>query len=551
MISVLYPKSSRQYNDTDVAISIPMNYDGTYRKVFGKEWCSIPFNAGNFLASGAIGSSISRSDVVVYGTKELNFDEISPVSTRFDALNSFDTFGDYPTLSTGKTENNCHHRAISGTVAFDCNPINPKTNGWVQYPMSLHETSSWGYDGTNKIEHLATMSGYGLGRPGYYTDSTGKKYAIMTPQFWVTFEHHHYWYHRDWGGPTYTLEQARELGILHEEVTCVTPSYIQVPGYPLLFFSSLKMLSNRKLSWMDRELASPFSWMPLRAIGSSSSTSYNLPNIDQFERSLRELIPSKYFEVESKITYYDEYWYDLILAGAKEIKRLDMNNIANLLEIPGMIRLFDKLYNKFIDMSSGTKVYKIPGTSKIIKKASCIYLGIHYGIKLTALDISEIIQTFKDNPNLLRQLRRRVVSYSSATINGTKYNNKSCFRPKAGREITDMRDLTRILGIELSALNAWDLVPWSFVVDWFIPISDILDSCENIARLESTYDLEYLIQTVSRNEQVTLLGHQFNIRVYDRYVTDRMPQFGFTVGNASGLNNHVIEASALIINSVD
>lgn len=45
----------------------------------------------------------------------------------------------------------------------------------------------------------------------------------------------------------------------------------------------------------------------------------------------------------------------------------------------------------------------------------------------------------------------------------------------------------RALGLEDPSLVAWELVPWSFVVDWFVPIGTYLGNLQNMPRLKGRY----------------------------------------------------------------
>lgn len=70
-------------------------------------------------------------------------------------------------------------------------------------------------------------------------------------------------------------------------------------------------------------------------------------------------------------------------------------------------------------------------------------------------------------------------------IDGWKYH--CSMMVKTGDALpTDLRDTLSSFGLELTAVNAWDMIPYSFIVDWFIPVSDSLD------RLESQWKSQHL-----------------------------------------------------------
>lgn len=53
-------------------------------------------------------------------------------------------------------------------------------------------------------------------------------------------------------------------------------------------------------------------------------------------------------------------------------------------------------------------------------------------------------------------------------------------------EMTEQMSSARQLGLEQPLSVAWELLPWSFVVDWFIPIGTYVSNLEQIPRLSGT-----------------------------------------------------------------
>jgi len=79
------------------------------------------------------------------------------------------------------------------------------------------------------------------------------------------------------------------------------------------------------------------------------------------------------------------------------------------------------------------------------------------------------------------------------------------------------------LGLNPSAANLWDLIPFSFVVDWFLPIGSVLsrlDAYENNALLR---DVKYRIETfkvlwpLTKQELEDLIGNQFSVTTPIKY----------------------------------
>lgn len=51
------------------------------------------------------------------------------------------------------------------------------------------------------------------------------------------------------------------------------------------------------------------------------------------------------------------------------------------------------------------------------------------------------------------------------------------------------------MDINLNLSNTWDLIPYSFVVDWFISVGDMADQISNFVKLESRQILGSTVST--------------------------------------------------------
>lgn len=115
-----------------------------------------------------------------------------------------------------------------------------------------------------------------------------------------------------------------------------------------------------------------------------------------------------------------------------------------------------------------------PKTPKGIKD---LWLSYRYAYCTNKADIEEYAET-----------TRRLMALANAsaiTSNGSASDGKiSCtctisVDPSACIP-SDAASWLRSYGFRLSALNAWDMVPYSFVVDWFLHIGDILETFQNM-----------------------------------------------------------------------
>lgn len=113
--------------------------------------------------------------------------------------------------------------------------------------------------------------------------------------------------------------------------------------------------------------------------------------------------------------------------------------------------------------------------------------------------------------------------------------------------------------LAIDASNTWDMLPYTFVVDWFISIGDYLETCEN---REYLHNLDVLETTRSRRNEFpqfdmvkfkTILNLKccidgdFHLVHYLRLLSSSViyPRPGIDTNWSNG--NHVLEATTLLV----
>jgi len=101
--------------------------------------------------------------------------------------------------------------------------------------------------------------------------------------------------------------------------------------------------------------------------------------------------------------------------------------------------------------------------------------------------------------------------------------------------------------------NVWDLIPYSFVLDWFVDVGDFLhrvDSRLRLVRLNIRY------ATMSRKETTSYkliagpnlpFAGPIDLVRYQRWVTDHCPVPPLSVSTPFSVSDHWLEAGALIL----
>jgi hypothetical protein len=111
------------------------------------------------------------------------------------------------------------------------------------------------------------------------------------------------------------------------------------------------------------------------------------------------------------------------------------------------------------------------------KTARDAWLTYRYVYTTTKLDVAEAKSVF----NRLDQLTQTSVvrTYGSYVRDGTTYRVGFSVDP-AQIVPSDVSTTLQSFGLKLNALNVWDMIPYSFVVDWFLPISQVIEYFQDL-----------------------------------------------------------------------
>jgi len=158
----------------------------------------------------------------------------------------------------------------------------------------------------------------------------------------------------------------------------------------------------------------------------------------------------------------------------------DMNNIENFVQLPGLARCVRTIVD-------GIKAVKNLNFRAAVKFMADLYLIYKYVFLTTAGDVdkarkrSRSIINKLDDPGNFRTRRRatEVVKPSIQFRDITKLEVR-CSTEYKLRLVTDhiayLVHYLETLGVFPSAANLWDLVPFSFVIDWFLNLSDVFEA---------------------------------------------------------------------------
>lgn len=197
-----------------------------------------------------------------------------------------------------------------------------------------------------------------------------------------------------------------------------------------------------------------------------------------------------------------------------------------------------------------TPLKKLTAVLKVLPSA---YIGLQYGVLAPLRDYAKL-------PGALEQQFSRqeysLVGTSISTYEDFTVNTRVSLQAEEPTDQQSLFELTYLLKGGFSLDDLWEVVPLSFVVDWFVNIGNLAKS----TRFNEIYSkLNILYATVSRSyERVVTLdidGAKYDVvhRIYTRQYrkADSLPSriFSFTWGDLKGSwsVSNVDEAASMIL----
>jgi hypothetical protein len=217
--------------------------------------------------------------------------------------------------------------------------------------------------------------------------------------------------------------------------------------------------------------------------------------------------------------------------------------------IPKM-RNFRILFDRFRGLSRRSRLK--------LKESAGDYLSVIYGALPTISDLQGIVSAMKKNsPYVDRNGYSLYTAGNSSSAVDANYSYQLEQHIKLAIENEDSDYIELLNSMESSGFaptlqNLWDLVPYSFAIDWFINVGDFLervDSNLRILRLNIRYVTmsrkRITSMVVKPSSSLPLMG-TLKLVHYSRWTTDRCPVPPLFSQNTNADFHHWLEAGALI-----
>lgn len=235
-----------------------------------------------------------------------------------------------------------------------------------------------------------------------------------------------------------------------------------------------------------------------------------------------------------------EHWdpQALTAKALDQYQGLNINTASYIKEIPTVLRTLTETVRSVKAAMHGD-----------VKQLASAYLGNKYGTQNTIRDTVDIVKyvngshrTCSDSLHGSASFNKSGSLYSVTVRDGCTIRVNPVSRSVFDSTIDALRQIDLLPSLE----NAWDMVPYSFVIDWIVPIGDILSSIDKSADLARLDVKDCFYSRLIEYQSVASWGVCRRTH-FARYSSTPVSPIGVDSYSSGNISNHFLETSALIV----
>jgi hypothetical protein len=236
---------------------------------------------------------------------------------------------------------------------------------------------------------------------------------------------------------------------------------------------------------------------------------------------------------------FEKYYRNVLVQHAyldaiDHVPRASENSISNLLEITSFI-----------------KSLVIDRKVEIPKSLGDAWLAYRYSYGTTKLDAEEAISFVHRHMDLGDWKTIKSYGQHSLTYKGVLITCR-CELEVSPRVVSTVKRVWRSLytyGLSPGFYVIWDMIPYSFIVDWFVPIGDVMAAWDAEREFSQYYDVTNVNISLSYTRDID--GN--NVKCYTRWLsTTPVPLQGYyflegTSASSRTVKKRVLDAASLLL----
>lgn len=241
-------------------------------------------------------------------------------------------------------------------------------------------------------------------------------------------------------------------------------------------------------------------------------------------------------------------WQELAYEAVQNASYVEINSIAYLKDMP---ELFGEL----------KALKQVLGNPKDARAWASLILSANYGTRLTIQDTVELINAIITAAKSAHKADKRqfstLRSRSGYSVTGPKFmsgHRELHYKiyhkvvPEGAMSFIDSLYRWDLLP---TAGNIWDLIPYSFVIDWFVNIGDNIELADaalyaqTLKVLGITYSYKDIFQLPPSVDGLVINGGK--LTAYHRMLSNRISLPSYSLEFNRGYENNIIQGGSLLI----
>lgn len=252
--------------------------------------------------------------------------------------------------------------------------------------------------------------------------------------------------------------------------------------------------------------------------------------IDDIYRSIKA---SLFRNIDRDTHFAGDDLYDRLYTSLPVV---EVNNLENLQGLKSLGSTFDPLVDIIL--------------KRDLKSVAQAFLSFKYGLMPLKADEEAYLRAYaKRLTRPDKGYSKLKARYSDVQVSDTsKVNVTTCWTVYTP---TYRQSVLETLGISPTPSNLWDLVPYSFVLDWFLDVGLMLENSEHIDKITKMDIKSIVVSTKVDGVYSSLPGYpgaqvQLHVIQYERHVVESLP-YRVVTSLPRFPFNHVDEGTALIL----
>ena len=241
-------------------------------------------------------------------------------------------------------------------------------------------------------------------------------------------------------------------------------------------------------------------------------------------------------------------WQELAYEAVQNASYVEINSIAYIKDMP---ELFGEL----------KALKQVLGNPKDARAWASLILSANYGTRLTIQDTVELINAIIRAARSAHKADKRrfatLRSRSGYSVTGPKFLSGhrelhyKIYHRVIPEGVTSFVDSLYRWDLLPTAGNIWDLIPYSFVIDWFVNIGDNIELADatlyaqTLKVLGITYSYKDIFQLPPSVDGLVI--NDGKLTAYHRMLSNRISLPSYSLEFNQGYENNIIQGGSLLI----